>query len=172
VQPSFSTLNQQIAVDNIPGLNSRNVKTTVDLRTGQWLAIGGLLQDEQQGLKSGVPFASDIPVVGALFGRTQVQRNETELIVLVSPEIIHPTDAREMPLMLPGMEMAEPGDVALFLGGAYAAQYGCPPRRQPASAPPTCDPQANRQAMQQMMSRPEYQQSEKYYIYGQHGTSQ
>ena len=123
VAPSVSSLNQANAVNNIPGLNTRAVTTTVDMHTGQWLAIAGLLSTEQNGNKKRVPFVGDIPVVGALFGSATSQNNETELMVLVSPELVHPLDAQETPLMLPGMEIAEPSDAAFFLGGAYVAQW-------------------------------------------------
>ena len=67
VMPSFSTLNNELSVDGIPGLNSRAVMTTVDLREGQWLAIAGLIQDQQGGSKSRVPFIGDIPYLGIPF---------------------------------------------------------------------------------------------------------
>lgn len=108
VSPSFSTLNNANAVDGIPGLNTRAVTTTVDLREGQWLAIAGLIQDEQQGTRGRVPYIGDIPVVGGLFGKQQVKRDETELIVLVSPELVHPLELEQVPVLLPGMEVTEP----------------------------------------------------------------
>ena len=74
VAPSFSTLNQDLSVQGIPGLNSRAVLTTVDLREGQWLAIAGLLQDQQSGSKIRVPLIGDIPVVSALFSNRKVSR--------------------------------------------------------------------------------------------------
>ena len=181
VAPSFSAVNKDLTVQGIPGMSSRAVTTTVDLRVGQWLAIAGLLEDSQKGSKVRVPFIGDIPIVGTLFGQTSVERNETELIVLVSPELVHPMDARETPMVLPGMEIAEPGDVALFLGGAYAAQYdpvrrcdpmcNIPARAACPSQPAISDAQ-RQTAAREAMSRPDYQRSEKYYVYGQHGTSQ
>ena len=119
VTPSSSEINKDLTVNGIPGINNREVKTKVDLRVGQWLAIAGLLEDDQQGSKVRVPFVGDIPIIGAAFGQTSVTRDETELIILVSPELVHPMDARETPLILPGMEIAEPGDTSFFLGGAY-----------------------------------------------------
>ena len=171
VAPSFSTVDPSLSVQGVPGTRNRAVSTQIDLRVGQWLAIAGLLQDQQNGNKSRVPFAGDIPVIGALFGQASSSREQTELIVLVSPELVHPLDAREVPLILPGMEIAEPSDAAFFLKGAYVGRYddgvgpvhGC--GRQ-------CDPETRRQAMREAMSRPDYQRSENYYLYGAHGTSQ
>jgi pilus assembly protein CpaC len=182
VAPSFSAINRDLTVQGIPGISNRAVTTTVDLRVGQWLAIAGLLEDNQRGSRIRVPFVGDIPILGTVFGQTTVQRQETELIVLVSPELVHPMDAREAPLVLPGMEIAEPGDTALFLGGAYVAQFdrapGCGVHCGQTSCTSSCPTQpqvtgeANHEAVRQTMSRPEYQRSEKYYVYGQHGTSQ
>ena len=114
VAPSFSTLNAENSVDGIPGLNTRAVMTTVDLREGQWLAIAGLIQDQQGGSKGRIPFLGDIPFLGAAFMREAVKREETELVVLVSPELVHPLEAKQVPLLLPGMDVTEPTDRAFF----------------------------------------------------------
>jgi pilus assembly protein CpaC len=173
VAPSVSSINTANSVNNIPGLNTRSVSTTVDLRVGQWLAIAGLLQTSQNGTKTRVPFVGDIPVVGALFGSATSQNDETELIVLVSPELVHPLDAQETPLLLPGMEIAEPSDAAFFLGGAYVAKWQGEGDVRGAAfcRPRLCGQSASRAAGPEIMSRPEYQRSEKYYLYGQHGLS-
>ncbi len=114
VAPSFSTLNQDIAVNGIPGLNSRAVTTTVDLREGQWLAIAGLIQDEQRGNRGRIPYLGDIPIIGAAFGTQNVQRDETELVVLVSPVLVHPMEADQVPPLLPGMAVTDPTDNAFY----------------------------------------------------------
>ena len=115
VSPSFSTINPDATVGGIPGLNRRSVDTTVDLREGQWLAIAGLIQDEQGGQRTRVPFAGDMPFLGGLFGNQDTSRYETELIVLVSPELVHPLEANQLPLLLPGMEVTEATDDDFFL---------------------------------------------------------
>ncbi len=114
VMPSFSTINDDLEVDGIPGLNSRAVATTVDLREGQWLAIAGLIQDQQGGSKGRIPFLGDIPFFGLPFMNESVRREETELVVLVSPELVHPMECKQVPLILPGMEVTEPNDKAFF----------------------------------------------------------
>jgi pilus assembly protein CpaC len=114
VSPSFSTLNPDASVGGIPGLSRRSVQTTVDLREGQWLAIAGLIQDEQGGQRARLPFLGDMPVLGGLFGNQDTTRQETELVVLVSPELIHPLEANQLPLMLPGMEVTDPTDDDFF----------------------------------------------------------
>jgi len=108
VAPSFSSINESNSVDGIPGLDIRGVTTTVDLREGQWLAVAGLIQDEQDGSRSRFPGLGDIPVVGAAFGRQTTSRTETELVVLVSPELVHPMEPEQLPLFLPGTEVTDP----------------------------------------------------------------
>jgi pilus assembly protein CpaC len=167
VAPSFSSLNEDNAVDGIPGLDTRAVATTVDLREGQWLAIAGLLQDEQSGTKVRVPFFGDIPYVGAGLSNRDARRDESELIVLVSPELVHPLEAEEAPLILPGMEVTEPTDWGFYLKGRYEGKVDChhrstvwPVLKQQAYDA-RCD--AKRQAR--------YQQSECYFIQGDFGFS-
>jgi pilus assembly protein CpaC len=115
VSPSVSSLNQGAAVNGIPGLNIRGANTTVDLREGQWLALAGLIQDEQQGSRRRLPLLGDIPVAGALFGSQNKTRNETELLILVSPELVHPLEPDEAPHLLPGMSLTDPTDCAFYL---------------------------------------------------------
>ena len=115
VSPRFSTINTANTVNGIPGLNTRGVNTTVDLREGQWLAIAGLIQDEQGGSRKRIPFLGDIPGIGAAFGDQTKRRNETELVVLVSPELVHPLEQDQAPVLLPGMSINDPTDKAFFL---------------------------------------------------------
>jgi Flp pilus assembly secretin CpaC len=129
------------------------------------------LEDDQVATKTRVPFVGDIPIIGTMFGKTTMNRQETELIVLVSPELVHPLDAQELPMMLPGMEIAEPGDVAFYLGGAYVAKYEGP-KRGARCAADACPVEPNPEAAREITTRPDYQRSEKYYLYGTHGSSQ
>ena len=57
----------------------------------------------------------NLPAVGWLFGRKDVQREETELIVLVSPQLVHPLEGDDVPPLLPGMEVTDPTDHDFFL---------------------------------------------------------
>ena len=115
VSPSFSSINADATVGGIPGLNRRSVDTTVDLREGQWLAIAGLIQDEQGGQRNRLPFIGDLPLLGGFFGSQDTSRFETELIVLVSPELVHPMEANQLPLLLPGMEITDPTDDDFYI---------------------------------------------------------
>lgn len=169
VAPSISTINQDIAVNEIPGLNTRAAFTTVDLREGQWLAIAGLLQDEQVGSKAQVPFAGDVPILNMLFSRKEVKREETEIVILVSPEIIRPMEPHEAPLILPGMEVTEPSDCAFYFGGSIEGNPCCDHRSTVWPAQKNRILEATHRAMIEAKQRPCYQQCEKYYVHGPQG---
>jgi len=167
VAPSFSQLNADNTVDGIPGLDTRAVATTVELREGQWLAIAGLLQDQQSGSKARVPFIGDIPIVGTVFSQRSVRREETELLILVSPELVHPLEPDEAPRILPGMEVTEPSDFSFFVMGTYEGRPDCyyrstmrPLQWQQAAA-----------ARRDVKRGTAYQQTEAYYIEGEQGFS-
>jgi pilus assembly protein CpaC len=117
VAPTLSSLNNGNRVNGIPGLNTRSVYTTVDMREGQWLAIAGLIQDQQEGSRARVPFLGDIPLAGTLFSSKRIQRDETELLILVSPQLVHPLEDNAAPPLLPGMEVTEPNNREFFIAG-------------------------------------------------------
>jgi pilus assembly protein CpaC len=165
VAPSFSSLNDENTVEGIPGLTTRAVTTTVDLREGQWLAIAGLIQDQQEGTKVRVPFLGDIPVIDFLFSKRHGKRDETELLVLVSPELVHPLEPEEAPLILPGMEVTEPTDCAFFFRGDYEGRAQCEHRS-------TVWPVIQREgldARQGARQMPGYQRTADRYVQGPHG---
>ncbi|MBA4018335.1 MAG: hypothetical protein C0483_14310 [Pirellula sp.] len=119
VSPTVSSISQDATVNGVPGLDVESASTQVNLREGQWLAIAGLIQDKQDSSKVRVPWLGDIPVVDLLFSRRSVQRDETELVILVSPELVHPLEPEQVPMVLPGMEVTEPDDIDFFLFGRY-----------------------------------------------------
>jgi pilus assembly protein CpaC len=168
VAPTFSSINTTNTVNGIPGLTTRAVTTTVELREGQWLAIAGLIQDEQTGAKSGVPWLGDIPYLGVLFSNRSVTRDETELLVLISPELVHPLEPEEAPLILPGMEVTQPSDWAEFLVGDYEGRFGCEHRSTTAPV----DQQHLREMRIDAKRETRYQRSEDRYLEGPHGFSQ
>jgi pilus assembly protein CpaC len=106
----FSQLNSSNTVNNIPGLNTRRVETTVELREGQTLALGGLLSHTKVTEVSRIPYLGDIPKIGPLlFSNKRSAMDETELLILVTPEIVRPMDAHEVP-PVPGFETTYPTD--------------------------------------------------------------
>jgi pilus assembly protein CpaC len=74
----------------VPGLTTRRVNTEVELAEGQSFAIGGLLDNRETKNLSKIPFIGDIPVLGKLFHSIDTTRTNTELIVIVTPEIVNP----------------------------------------------------------------------------------
>ena len=162
VMPTVSGLSGA-NVGGIPSLNTRTVMTTVDMREGQWVAIAGLIEDTQVGSKARVPGLGDIPVLDILFSKKSVSRAETELIILVSPELIHPMEPEEAPLILPGMEITEPGDWQVYVYGNYEGNPNCDHRS-------TVYNTQFRQAIAPKHAA-KYQTSQDYFIGGEHGFS-
>lgn len=111
VAPEFSQLDTKNKVNGTPGLRTRAVTTTVEMREGQTLAIAGLLDDSMTGNNQG-----DLPIFNQIFGRRSLSRNETELIILVTPELVHPMEPEEVP-PLPGFDVTEPTNHEFYLKG-------------------------------------------------------
>ena len=163
VAPTFSTLNQDNSVNGIFGLDTRAVTTTVDLREGQVLAIAGLLQEQQRGEVRRVPFLGDLPKVGLFFSDKSITRDETELLIVVSPELVHPLEPEEAPAILPGMEVTEPDDLEFFFYGAIEGNPWCHHRS-------TVWPLYRDRLNRAIKSR-KYRRSDEYYIHGPYGFS-
>jgi pilus assembly protein CpaC len=96
VSPEVSSLDfaggVQFSGFNVPALLTRRAETEVELRDGQTLAIAGLMDNTSQRTVSRVPILGDLPFIGLLFRRREVQQNQTELLVLVTPRIVQPSD--------------------------------------------------------------------------------
>jgi pilus assembly protein CpaC len=167
VRPSVSSPDKELSVGGVPGLSARAVETTVDLREGEWLAIAGLIQDQQEGSKVRVPGVGDIPGLDLLFSNRHVKRDETELLVLVSPELVHPLEPEEAPLILPGMEVTEPSDFGFYLAGDWEGRPGHDYRSTVAPLATRQGPETRSEAKRS----PAYQASENRYIQGPHGFS-
>lgn len=80
--------------NTFPALSTRRADTTVELGNGESLALGGLLQRNVTNSMSKVPGLGDLPILGALFRSRRYQRNETELMIIVTPYIVRPTSER------------------------------------------------------------------------------
>ncbi len=78
----------------IPALTVRRTETTVELGSGQSFVLGGLLQDRVLQNISKIPWLGDIPVLGQLFRSERFKRNETELVIIVTPYLVKPADQR------------------------------------------------------------------------------
>ncbi|PHQ69609.1 MAG: pilus assembly protein [Sneathiella sp.] len=98
VSPEVSQLSSTSAINVggafIQSLLTRRVSTTVELASGQSFAIGGLLSNDGDNNISKTPLLGDIPILGALFRSASFQRNETELLIIVTPYLVRPSNSR------------------------------------------------------------------------------
>ncbi|MEO1798050.1 MAG: type II and III secretion system protein family protein, partial [Pseudomonadota bacterium] len=117
----ISSIGGVSAIDgnNIPSLNTRTASTTVNIRDGESFAIAGLLQDDFRDSVGQVPWLGDIPVLGALFRSASWQREQTELVIIVSAHLVSPT--RGVALALPTDRVAIPNERDLFLFGQLSS---------------------------------------------------
>jgi pilus assembly protein CpaC len=99
---------------SVPGLNSRTFQTTVELRGGQTFAVAGLTQNTFGATTVRVPFFGDLPLLGPLAGENQTSHGEQEIVILVTPELVHPLQTCATP-PVPGADVFEPGDVEFYL---------------------------------------------------------
>jgi len=111
----------QIDGFTIPGLTVRRAETTIELGSGESFAIAGLIQNNTNTNVSNYPGLADLPVLGPLFRSTNFARNESELVVVVTPYIAEPiADPRDVRLPTDGL--APPNDIDLILRGRVSAR--------------------------------------------------
>jgi pilus assembly protein CpaC len=113
-EPDFS-LGSTAGGVTVPAFNTRRASTGVELGDGQTFAIAGLLREDITQLASQYPVLGDIPVLGNLFRSTQFQKDETELVIIVTPRLVKPLGAGPHPL--PGDHYVEPDDFEFYLLG-------------------------------------------------------
>jgi len=104
----------------IDAFKTRQTSTTVEMRDGESFAIAGLLSDDFIDLSGQVPWAGDIPILGALFRSAEYSRQQTELVIIVTPHLVTPT--RGEALALPTDRVRPPSERDLFLFGRVAAE--------------------------------------------------
>jgi pilus assembly protein CpaC len=109
----------------VPSINTRRVSTVIELGDGQSFAVAGLLRDQVREIVSKYPVLGDIPILGALFRSSQFQKNETELIIVVTPHLVVPTTEAKLPL--PTGRFIEPDDFDFYVMGRM--QSAGPPLR-------------------------------------------
>ncbi len=126
INAAVSSIDTSISYDvgsiSIAGFKRRETSTTVEMRDGQSFAIAGLLQDDFTDLSSQVPWLGDVPVLGALFRSAEYQRNQTELVIIVTPHLVTPVAGEA--LALPTDRVKIPTEAELFLGGVVAKNPG------------------------------------------------
>jgi pilus assembly protein CpaC len=139
VRPEVSQLSDAGSVKlngfTVPALTTRRAETTVELGSGQSFMIAGLLQNSNSNSVEKAPFLGDIPVLGALFRSTKFQRDETELVIIVTPYLVKPVSTQ---LATPTDGYRAPDDIQRdFLGQNYTGKSGfVQPTAIPAQAGP------------------------------------
>ena len=116
----------------VPTLSTRRASTTVELRDGQTLAIGGLLNDKAKEQINRLPLLGEIPILGALFRSSEYQTDRTELVILVTPRLIKPLAGRPP---LPTDAFKAPNRGEFFLEGRMEGRREEPPASAPAPTP-------------------------------------
>ena len=110
VRPEVSQLSDSGSVKLngfiIPSLTTRRVDTTVELGSGQSFVIGGLLQNSHNNSVNKAPILGDLPILGALFRSNSFRKGETELVIVVTPYIVRPVDAKDIALPTDGYRAA------------------------------------------------------------------
>lgn len=120
VRPEVSALDRGNGIRasniDIPGISVRRADTTVELHDGQAFAIAGLLQNNYTNDVRQTPWIGNVPVLGSLFSSKRYQRNETELIIIVTPRLVQPFSHPEG-VASPLDAVSEPTEAEFFLLG-------------------------------------------------------
>ncbi len=127
ITASVSSIDTTTTVTQAGGISvnafkKRETSTTVEMRDGQSFAIAGLLQDDFTDLNGQVPWLGDIPVLGALFRSTSYTRQQSELVIIVTPHLVTPVKGEL--LTLPTDRVRIPSESELFLLGKVAGKTG------------------------------------------------
>jgi pilus assembly protein CpaC len=145
VAPEVSQIDPSASVNInglvVPGLQTRRARTVLELRDGQSFAIAGLLSNNFQDTVRQIPALGSIPVLGALFRSTGFQKQETELVIIVTPRLVKPMNAADV--RLPTDRVGNPNELELFLMGRTDKAVGtnplnpnAPPPEKPALSSP------------------------------------
>ncbi|TWT30875.1 type II and III secretion system protein family protein [Blastopirellula retiformator] len=126
VRPEVSEVDASLAVGGTPGFRTRRADTAVEMKAGQSMALAGLIQEKIETESRGVPYLADLPWVGAAFRRNVDRRNEVELLIIVTPELIGPLNPEEVPCEYPGSNTGIVNDCELY-GRGYVEVPACPP---------------------------------------------
>ncbi len=111
----ISSIGEVFAGSSSPALNTRSASTTVEMRDGDSFAIAGLLQDDFRNSVGQVPWLGDLPILGALFRSASYQRQQSELVIIVTAHLVSPV--RGEALALPTDRVRIPTEQELFFLG-------------------------------------------------------
>lgn len=121
IEPEVSQIDSNHSVQvstnvSVPALTVRRASTTVELRDGQSFAIGGLLQSDNRNMIDQLPWIGNVPVLGALFASRSYLKNESDLVIIVTPRLVRPARPGDG-LRTPADDSLAPNDLDFFLMG-------------------------------------------------------
>lgn len=138
VRPEVSELSEAgaIRLDNIsiPALTTRRAETSIELGSGQSFMIAGLLRNRVGTTQEKTPLLGNLPILGALFKSDRFARDESELVIVVTPYLVKPTNTR---LALPTDGLAVPNDAERWLLGKTFKGAKAPVAEAKTAGPPT-----------------------------------
>lgn len=139
VKPEVSDLSSAGAIRvqgiSVPSISTRRAETTVELGSGQSFAIAGLIENNLVQDSNKLPGLGDIPILGALFRSDEFRREETELLIVVTPYVVRPVSDRKM--KLPTDRYVAPSDMERYmLGKSWAETQALPTPEPTANAGP------------------------------------
>lgn len=142
VRPEVSQLSAAGAVTiggvQIPALTTRRAETSVELGSGESFMIAGLMQNSHDNSIDKAPGLGDVPVLGALFRSNAFQRNETELVIVITPYLVKPVNANQ--IVLPTDGYKAPDDFQRLIGGQLSGSTDKPRPKPSMSTPPGNEP--------------------------------
>lgn len=144
VRPTVSSLDFSVNT-TVPALKSRTAETTVELGSGQAFMIAGLLNNDTANSISKTPGFGEIPILGSLFKSRRFQRNETELVIVVTPYLVKPINASDVRLPTDGYRNSNIGQGLLLQQGhdGVSGARAPMPRREPVTPAPAPGPQTS-----------------------------
>lgn len=132
VRPTISEIDPTLGVvlqgTNVPALTLRQVDTAVEMQAGQTFALAGLVQERTESEFRGLPYISDLPIIGVPFRKTRNRVNEIELLIMVTPEFVDAMDACEVACCGPGYSTTSPTNCQLYCAGHLEVPAQCNPR--------------------------------------------
>jgi pilus assembly protein CpaC len=133
VRPRISEIDdtRSVVIQNftIPSLTVREVDTAVEMKAGQTFALAGLIQQRSESQMRGLPYISDVPILGVPFRKTEDSLNEIELLILVTPELVDAIEPCEVPSGGPGFATVSPENRDLYCGAHLEVPAECNPIR-------------------------------------------
>ncbi|EJW12422.1 Type II/IV secretion system secretin RcpA/CpaC, associated with Flp pilus assembly [Rhodovulum sp. PH10] len=121
IEPEVSEIDPTVTVSianglSVPALTVRKASTTLELRDGQSFVLAGLLQNKSKTQQQQLPWLGDVPVLGTLFSSKSYQKNESDLVIIVTPRLARPARPGD-PIRTPLDNTLAANDLDFFLGG-------------------------------------------------------